>query len=130
MSIILNMEYAFKVFKEVLGAYKYDLSKLKVIPLHYANWFIYSDEGLWFLKHSKEFFHMKGESESIDKAIFAKISKDPALKYMTIIFAQEKIFYRIAYEKWLNRRFEYVGGDGVPRWLIPKNELDIWHVMT
>lgn len=133
MSIIIgSMDNAYRIFLKVLSALKYDTKRLTIKKLHYANWVVYSEEGIWFFKHSREFFHLKGECESIDVEILDKILKNDLIHYMTFIFAHDDIFYSITYDKFLERRdpVPYIGNDNVKRWLIKKDDLKIWHVVT
>lgn len=129
--IVRNMDAAYTVFLKVLRGYGFKLDDLQVTQIHSGTWVLVSDEGIWYLKFSNEFFHLAGEQESIDFPTLAKVSKSPMINYMTIIFAHPDMFYRISYEKFLKVRTEYHGAkDGIPRYLIPKSELSVWHVIT
>lgn len=135
MSILVtSMDQKFRIFLKILNVQGYDtnIEKINIKKLHFANWVIWSDEGIWFLKSSNAFFHLKGEAESIDVAILDKIVKNEMIHYMTFIFAMDDAFYSIGYDKFLEKREvePYVGKDGVKRWIIRKEHLRIWNVNT
>lgn len=134
MSIIISsMDNAYVVFTKVLQGYGFDLTDHLLKKLHYGNWVLISRDGFsWYFKYSKEFFHLKGECESVDVELLDKIRKNEMIQYMTFVFAHHDKFYSISYNNFINKRdpVPYVGHDNIRRWLIPKKELMVWHVIT